>query len=87
MYYFIVSRFQNNKPLQTGHITDDLSDVRQTSKLTLHNVTPDDTGTYKCVSQAADSQTTWTTYCHIYVCSKLISNRISNSLIKMLQKM
>ena len=66
-----VSRFQNKKPLPMADISDDFSGVRPTSTLTLHNVTPDDTGTYKCVSKAADSQTTWTTYCHIYVCSKL----------------
>ena len=71
--YVIISyiiRSQNKQPLQRSNVFNVLSDVKPTSKLTLHNVTPEDTGTYMCVSQAADSQTTWTSFHFVYVCSK-----------------
>ena len=53
--------------LQTDCVSVDLSSDKPTSKLSLRNVKPEDTGTYVCESKSADSKTTCTTLCHIHV--------------------
>ena len=55
-------------PLQRGSISDDLSGSK--SKLTLPNVTPEDSGDYKCVSQAGEWKAKWTTHFHVNVYSR-----------------
>ena len=64
----LLKRWKNNEVLPPDKNHYDVTSG--ISKLTLHNVTPADGGTYKCVSQAADSQTTWTSCCDVYVFGK-----------------
>ena len=64
----LLFRWKNNELMTPDYSIDDFTSG--TSTLTLDNLTSADRGTYKCVSEAADSQTTWTTLCHVYVFSK-----------------
>ena len=70
MCYLYNNRSKNNKPLDSASISDELSGDTPTSTLTLQSVAPEDTGTYKCVSQAAASQATWSTFCYLRVFGK-----------------
>ena len=69
-FIMLLLRWKNNEVILPDNHQDDI--ISGISKLTLHNATPADRGTYKCVSQAADSQTTWTSRCDLYVYSKNI---------------
>ena len=78
--YVDFNRSKNKKTLQRGSVSNKLSGEKPTSKLTLLKVKPEDTGTYMCVSKAADSQATWTTFHHISVCSKCITDNMDHIL-------
>ena len=66
----LLFRWKNNEVISTGNHKDDI--ISGISKLTLHNITPADSGTYKCVSEAGESQATWTSRYDVYVFSKNI---------------
>ena len=63
-------RWKNNEVIPPVNHTDDI--ISGVSKLFLHNITPADSGTYKCVSEAAISQATWISRCDVCVYSKNI---------------
>ena len=65
--YIYLPRYKNDNQLDGANISDEVSGVRPTSTLTLHNVTPADTGKYKCVCEVANSEKTWTTFCQVHV--------------------
>ena len=60
-------RSKDKKPLQRGSVSDVSSSGK--SRLTLLNVTPEDSGDYKCVSQANWWKAKWKTYFHVTVYS------------------
>ena len=70
MCYLYINRSKNSTFLDSVNISNKLSGITPTSTLTLHSVAPEDTGTYKCVSQVAASQATWTTFCYLRVFGK-----------------
>ena len=65
---FDLIRSKDNKPLQKGNISDDLTGGK--SKLSILNVRPEDSGNYMCVSQADIGKAKWKTYYHINIYSR-----------------